>query len=379
MLGSGIIRPSQSSFASPVLLVKKKDGGWRLCTDYRYLNKLTVKHNFPIPIIDELLDELRDAKYFSKTDLRLGYFQIRMREEDIPKTSFITHSRHYEFLVMPFELSNAPSTFQDWGMQLVHLKKVMELLRKHEPYAKRSKCSFAQLKVEYLGHIISWERVATDPQKIESMLNWPIPTTVKVLRGFLWLTAYYRRFIKGYGAIRMTSASVLAMPDFAQPFIVETDAQASISLRKQLKLSAKYYGLYKVVENVSKIACKFELPPGSKIHPVFLVSLLKKKIGSKYFSSVNSLEFEDEVFKVYSVFILARRLIPRNNVGVPQVLIQWSHSSPDQATWEDYHAVAARFPGFDPWGQGSKKEKGNVLIHGQNTTLKDSRPIEGTY
>ncbi|KAL0324014.1 UNVERIFIED_CONTAM: hypothetical protein Scaly_2368500 [Sesamum calycinum] len=150
-------------------------------------------------------------------------------------------------------------------------------------------------------------------------------------------------------------------------------------LRKQLKLSAKYYGLYKVVEKVGKIACKFELPPGSKIHPVFLVSLLKKKIGSKYFPSVNSLEFEDEVFKVYPAFILARRLIPRNNVGVPQVLIQWSHSSPDQATWEDYHAVAARFQEFDPWGQGSKKEKGNVLIHDQNTTLKNSRPIEGTY
>ncbi|KAL0324017.1 UNVERIFIED_CONTAM: Retrovirus-related Pol polyprotein from transposon [Sesamum calycinum] len=104
---------------------------------------------------------------------------------------------------------------KDWGMHLVHLKK---LLRKHKIYAKRSKCSFAQLKVEFLGHIISWEGVATDPQKIESMVNWPIPTIVKALRGFLWLTAYYRGFIKGYGAI------ILAMLDFSQPFIVETEA-----------------------------------------------------------------------------------------------------------------------------------------------------------
>ncbi|KAL0440158.1 UNVERIFIED_CONTAM: hypothetical protein Slati_2498800 [Sesamum latifolium] len=134
--------------------------------------------------------------------------------------------------------------------------------------------------------------------------------------------------------------------------------QTSVALRKPLKLSAKYYGPYKVLEKIGKVSYKLALPSGSKIHPVFHVSLLKKKIGSRYFSSVNIPEFEDEVFKVYPSSILARRLVPRNNVGVPQVLIQWSHGSPDQATWEDYKDMVAKFPGFDPWGQGSKKEEG---------------------
>ncbi|KAL0458179.1 UNVERIFIED_CONTAM: hypothetical protein Slati_0445100 [Sesamum latifolium] len=125
--------------------------------------------------------------------------------------------------------------------------------------------------------------------------------------------------------------------------------------RSNLKLSTKYFGPYKVIERVGKVVYKLELPPGSTIHPVFYVSLLKKNVGKKYFPSVNLSEFEDEVFKVYPITILDRRLIPKNNVGVPQVLIHWSNASPDQETWEDYSEVAATFPGFDPWGQGSKK------------------------
>ncbi|KAK4391382.1 hypothetical protein Sango_1916000 [Sesamum angolense] len=154
--------------------------------------------------------------------------------------------------------------------------------------------------------------------------------------------------------------------------------QIFVSLRKQLKLSAKYFGPYKIIEKVGKVAYKLELPPGSKIHPVFHVSLLKKKVGSKYFLSVHLPEFEDEVFKVYPATILARRLVPRNNVSVPQVLIQWSHTSPDQATWEDYKQIAAKFPGFDPWGQGSNKGRRNVVFTGQNTTLDASHTMKGT-
>ncbi|KAL2237277.1 UNVERIFIED_CONTAM: Retrovirus-related Pol polyprotein from transposon 17.6 [Sesamum indicum] len=728
-------------------------------TDYRYLNRLTVKHKFPIPVIDELLDELHGAKFFTKIDLRSGYFQIRMRQEDISKTSFITHSGHYEFLVMPFGLCNAPATFQalmnqvfepflrkfvlvffddiliyskGWNDHLLHLRKVLELLRTHKLYAKKSKCSFAQSQIEYLGHIISDKGVATDQQKVQCMRDWPIPTTLKALRGFLGLTGSEDAFnhLKGV----MSTAPVLAFSDFTKPFIVETDAcgkgigavlmqegrpiaylskalapknlglstyekeflalllavtkwkhylqghhfiiktdqkslkhildqrakildnqsypeykfesgilrkgnkicvgsqgdmrrkiihtvhdstlgghsgitgtlqrlkllffwpnaqeevhtwvtecevcqrsksenkaypassiakiffehiyklhglpfsivsdrdkvftshfwkelfnltgvsvdmstayhpqtdgqtervnqcletylrcmchqhpkkwsqwitlaefwfnttfhsglkatpfealygyppnqlpigpylqslhsdvdelmknkskvtqllkenlqnaqqrmktyadkkrterefevgdyvflklqpyrQASIALRKNLKLSVRYFGPYKVIERIGKVAYKLDLPPESKIHPIFHVSLLKKKIGSKYIPSVNLPELEDEVYKVFPLAILARRLIPRNNVGVPQVLIHWSHSSPEQATWEDYHSMAACFPDFDPWGQGRKKGGGNVtILKGNATSLsgrwmkKDdpSRPIEGT-
>ena len=198
LLDKGFIRPSVSPWGEPVLFMKKKDGTLRMCIDYRPINKVTVKNKYPLPRIEDLFYQLKEAGIFSKIDLRSGYYQLKVKEGDVMKIAFRTRYGHYEFLVMPFGLTNAPTTFMDLMNRVFrpyvdkfvvvfiddilvyskdaqkheqHLRIVLEVLREKKLYAKLSKCDFWLKEVSFLGHIVSAEGIRVDPAKIEAVVN----------------------------------------------------------------------------------------------------------------------------------------------------------------------------------------------------------------
>ena len=280
-LRKGYIRPSNSPMASPFFFVGKKDGTLRPCQDYRYLNEGTVPNKYPLPLISELVDKLRGAKVFSKLDLRSGYNNVRIKDGDQWKAAFRTSKGLYEPMVMFFGLRNSPSAFQammnaifadmiDEGWLVIYMDdilifsadleehrkrtlRVLERLKEHDLYLKLEKCIFDASEVEYLGMIISENKIAMDPVKVKGILDWPEPTTVKDVRSFLGFGNFYRRFIDHFSEIarplnaltkkdarwewttecqkafdtlkqRFATAPVLQMPDVAKPFVVESDA-----------------------------------------------------------------------------------------------------------------------------------------------------------
>ena len=279
LLAKGHVRESLSPTAVPALLIPKKDGSWRMCVDSRAINKITVRYRFPIPRLDDLLDQIGCASIFSKLDLKSGYHQIRIRPGDEWKTAFKTREGLFEWMVMPFGLSNAPSTFMrvmnqalrpfigkfvvvyfddilvfstDLESHIRHLSEVLHVLRREKLFAASKKCVFGTSQVLFLGYLISDKGLEVDPSKVEAIKSWPTPTSVSDVRSFHGLASFYRRFVHHFSNItapltdcmkstsfvwtleanaafetikaKLVSTQILALPNFAEVFELHCDA-----------------------------------------------------------------------------------------------------------------------------------------------------------
>ena len=261
LIEKGFVRESMSPCAVPSLLVPKKDGTWRMCIDSRAMNKITIKYRFPIPRLDDLLDMLSGASVFSKVDLRSGYHQVRIREGDEWKTAFKTKDGLYEWLVMPFGLSNAPSTFmrlmthtlkEFMGRFLVvyfddiliysktenehldHLRLLFNKLRENHLYANLKKCSFLSESIQFLGFIISSKGIKADPIKVQAITDWKAPTNIHEARSFHGLATFYRRFIRNFSTIMAPITDCLKKGEFRWT----PSAQKSLETIKELMVQA---------------------------------------------------------------------------------------------------------------------------------------------
>ena len=365
MLDGDIIQESASPWASPVVLVRKKDGSLRFCIDYRRLNAVTRKDTFPLPRIDDLLDQLSGKTVFSTLDAKRGYWQIRVQAESQEKTAFTTFDGLYEFKVMPFGLCNAPSTFQRLmqrtlrGMShfcnayiddvlvfsdtveehIEHLRVVLQRLRDVGIKLHPQKCSLGRSTVPYLGHIVSSQGIFPDHEKIAAVEKFPTPTNVRSVREFLGLASYYRRFVPNFAKVAgplhmltradvpfvwtdacekafvhlkglLTSPPVLAYPDFAKPFVLHTDAS-----RK---------GLGAVLEQVQD--------DGSH-HPVAFASRTLSKHEAKY--GITELETLAVIWSLrhFRAYLYGHKCTVYTDHSPVTSLLKTKHSSGKLARW----------------------------------------------
>ncbi|GBG69800.1 hypothetical protein CBR_g4629 [Chara braunii] len=301
LLEKGWIRPSSSPYGAPVLFVRKKNKDLRMCIDYRKLNAQTIRNVGPLPRIDDLLERLGGAQFFSKMDLKSGYHQLKIRKEDRYKTAFKTRYGHFEWLVMPFGLTNAPTTFQaamttefrhmldPFGLiylddilvysrsldeHVEHLRTVLERLRQAKYKANSDKCEFTQQELEYLGHYVTPQGIRPLADKIEALRVWPEPTNTTDIRSFMGLAGYYQRFITGYSRI---GAPMMRLQSPKVPFVFDDDARRSFQALKTAMLMAPVLSIYdptlptRVTTNASGYGIGAEsgttMKPSSTRHP----------------------------------------------------------------------------------------------------------------
>ena len=301
LLENGKISPSTSPYGAPVLFAKKKDGGLRMCIDYRALNSQTIKNRYAIPRIDELFDRLHGAKVFSKIDLTSGYWQIAISTKDRQKTAFRTRYGHYEFNVMPFGLTNAPATFQTLMNDIFrdmldvcvlvylddilvysrnpedhekHLYQVLQRLREHKLYARPAKCVFNTDTIEYLGHLITPNGIKPNPALVEAIVRFPQPETLKSLQSFLGMANYYRRFVKNYSQRALPLTQALRNASNSRPIIWDNAMHAAFKDIKNALITAPClripdsYGDFEVTTDASEDAKAVGCILSQNGHPV---------------------------------------------------------------------------------------------------------------
>ncbi|MCO5610884.1 hypothetical protein L7F22_065126 [Adiantum nelumboides] len=330
LLEKGMVQPSSSPFCSPVLLVQKKDGSYRMCVDYRALNKSTIKNRFSVPRIEDIFDRLQGSSYYSRIDLKSGYHQIRIVPEDIHKTAFRTTFGLYEFLVMPFGLTNAPATFNRMMDRIFrphrsytgvffhdiivysktleehkeHLKKVFEELHRNKLFINGKKSEFFLQEIRYLGHIISKDGIKMDPEKLKVIEEWPQPKNLHELRSFIGMCAYYRRFIEKFSVIagplhdltkkeaadkhrrhldlKEDDCVLLKFPKARLQHTTGKDRQGTPNGHQKFyaKLAKRFYGPFQILQKINPTAFRLKLPDHWHIHNAFHASLLKPYKGT---------------------------------------------------------------------------------------------------